>query len=95
MKAQFIYENLDFERGIDPKHSIGIGKRALIDRWFEEWAPDAEYEVDANLNIEIKGGLNLNNTPITSLPDNLSVGGYLNLRNTQITSLPDNLNIEG
>jgi hypothetical protein len=42
-----------------------------------------------------KGDLNLSNTPITSLPDNLQVGGYLDLENTPITSLPDNLQVGG
>jgi hypothetical protein len=42
-----------------------------------------------------KGDLNLGNTPITSLPNNLSVGGYLDLYNTKITSLPNNLNVGG
>jgi hypothetical protein len=43
-----------------------------------------------------KGNLNLSNTPITSLPDNLTkVGGTLNLRGTKITSLPDNLTVGG
>jgi hypothetical protein len=34
-------------------------------------------------------------TPITSLPDNLSVGGNLNLIRTPITSLSDNLVVKG
>jgi hypothetical protein len=42
-----------------------------------------------------KGDLNLRNTPITSLPDNLNVGGNLYLYGTKITSLPDNLNVGG
>jgi hypothetical protein len=42
-----------------------------------------------------KGDLNLGNTPITSLPDNLKVGGYLYLENTKITSLPNNLSVGG
>jgi hypothetical protein len=42
-----------------------------------------------------KGNLNLRNTPITSLPDNLQVGGVLDLHNTPITSLPDNLQVGG
>ena len=41
------------------------------------------------------GSLYLNNTQITSLPDNLTVGCYLDLRDTQITSLPDNLTVGG
>jgi len=43
-----------------------------------------------------KGSLNLQNTPITSLPDNLKyVGGDLNLEGTPIKSLPDNLEVKG
>jgi hypothetical protein len=43
-----------------------------------------------------KGTLDLSNTPITSLPDNLTkVGGDLELFNTPIASLPDNLKVGG
>ena len=42
-----------------------------------------------------KGDLDLANTPITSLPNDLQVGGSLNLKNTKITSLPDNLKVGG
>jgi hypothetical protein len=43
-----------------------------------------------------KGDLDLSNTPITSLPDNLTkVGGNLDLGDTPITSLPDNLTVGG
>jgi hypothetical protein len=53
---------------------------------------NSEYEkvvVSGNLDLD------LSNTPITSLPDNLHVSGYLNLQGTQITSLPDNLHVRG
>ena len=93
MKAQLVRENINFERGQNPKHSIGIGKKAQIDKWFEEWVPDVEYVINSDLSIEVEGRLNLRDTPITSLPDNLSVEGYLSLKNTKITSLPDNLSV--
>lgn len=32
MKAQFVYENTNFERGRDPKSSMGIGLVALLDK---------------------------------------------------------------
>jgi hypothetical protein len=42
------------------------------------------------------GDLDLHNTPITKLPDNLKrVDGDLNLYNTPITTLPDNLTVNG
>ena len=43
----------------------------------------------------VKGDLNLNNTPITSLPDGLRVGGDLYLYGTPITSLPNGLRVGG
>ena len=42
-----------------------------------------------------EGDLDLNNTPLTSLPDNLKVGGDLYLDNTSINSLPNNLKVGG
>ena len=39
----------------------------------------------------VGGSLDLHNTAITSLPDNLVVGGSLDLSHTAITSLPNNL----
>ena len=42
-----------------------------------------------------KGDLDLSNTPITSLPNDLKVGGSLALYNTSITSLPNNLEVGG
>ena len=43
-----------------------------------------------------KGNLNLENTPITSLPDNLTyVGGHLNLYGTSISHMPNGLTVEG
>ena len=42
-----------------------------------------------------KGDLDLYNTPITSLPNDLKVGGDLSLFNTKITSLPNDLQVGG
>jgi hypothetical protein len=42
-----------------------------------------------------KGDLDLENTPIQSLPNGLEVGGILDLRNTPIQSLPDSLKVGG
>ena len=48
---------------------------------------------DEELNVE--DHLDLFDTPITSLPDNLQVGGSLNIKNTDIKTLPNNLKVEG
>ena len=48
-------------------------------------------KIQQYMNNGGKGDLDLNNLPITSLPNNLKVRGTLNLANTSITTLPDDL----
>ena len=84
MRAQTVFENIEFQRGRDPKQALGIGKKAQIDQWFEKWDPDAKYEVDDDFNIYIKKNLILYDTNVTFLPDDLKIGGSLTLRNTII-----------
>ena len=45
--------------------------------------------------IIVGGWLDLSNTKITKLPENLTVGGWLDLSNTKITELPENLTVGG
>jgi len=47
------------------------------------------------INGNMKGNLNLGNTKVSYLPENLKVGGYLNLHNTSINSLPEGLTVGG
>ena len=42
---------------------------------------------------KVIGDLDLDGTPITALPDNLTVHGSLDLNGTPITALPDNLKV--
>ena len=44
---------------------------------------------------KVIGDLDLDGTPITALPDNLTVHGSLDLNGTPITALPDNLKVGG
>jgi hypothetical protein len=52
-------------------------------------------KIKSYINNGSVGDLDLSNTPITSLPNNLRVGGNLFLNNTPISSLPDNLHVGG
>jgi len=36
MKAQFVYENLDFERGIDPREAMDIGMEGRLKNWLRK-----------------------------------------------------------
>ena len=87
---------MDFERGQDPKYTLKIGKRPLIDKWFEEWAPHVDYVVSSDLSIKVKGSLYLSSdTKKISLPDNLTITRDLYLENSRMISMPDSLEVEG
>ena len=95
MRARFVNENV-FQRGRSVKDTLGLGKRALIKKWFDDLGKSSnEYVINDDFSIDYKNGLYLENTKITKLPDNLTVHGWLDLTNTKITELPDNLTIHG
>ena len=52
-------------------------------------------EAKAMMDRNNDGNLDLRDTKITALPDNLTVGGWLDLSGTEITALPDNLTVGG
>jgi hypothetical protein len=78
------YEKI-LKNKIIPNHSSETQK--------EKYLIDAQKKIQQYIKNGSKGTLDLFNTPITSLPDNLTVNGELNLSSTKITSLPDNLTV--
>ena len=85
-----------FERGGDLYRKLGVGKIALIDKWFSDLGISSDkYTIDKDFNINVYGDLDLSGTKITSLPNNLNVGRGLFLEGTKITSLPDDLSVGG
>ena len=91
------YDDLLLERAYT---SIYESKSILIPRRSkEERSKNYQIALQKQIATYIKGGskgdLDLSDTPIQYLPDNLRVGGSLNLSNTNIQSLPDNLKVVG
>jgi len=37
MRAQTVYENIEFKRGRDPKHALGIGKIAQFIKYYKDY----------------------------------------------------------
>jgi hypothetical protein len=95
---KLVRENINekFTEDSDPVADMEIGSKYLIHKWCESAGIDqSRYTIDDNLNIEVKGNLDLQETNVTKLPDNLSVGGFLDLSGTRIKELPDNLSVGG
>ena len=84
MKRQTIETILNF---LKEKEGKELPKKwNLIDK-LENHPNDIQYKYE--------GDLELSNTNITKLPNDLYVDGYLNLSNTNITKLPNDLYVKG
>jgi len=99
MKAKKVYEMIDpyASEDVDMDLDVSYKNKILrkgIEEWFSKWVPDAEYDIDKDLNIETKGSMSLFPEIIDKLPDNLTVNGYLDLTYSQIYTLPRNLTVK-
>lgn len=79
----YVYELFKFIKEKYPKYDIPFKYKLLFE-------PESLTTKDLN----IKGSLDLDNLPITSLPEGFNVEDYLSLENTKITSLPRSLKPE-
>ena len=91
------YDEILLERAytsIYESKSILIPRRSKEER-VKNWQIALQKQITDYIKGGSEGDLNLSDTPIQSLPDNLRVGDHLNLNNTPIQSLPDNLKVGG
>jgi hypothetical protein len=90
MRAKFINE---FERGLDPKSSLGIGYIAKVQKHFRSLGiTDDWYEIIENKFI-FQYSLNLRSKPVIWLPYNLIIGNNLYLNYCTIKELPNGLQV--
>jgi hypothetical protein len=79
-----------------PVQQSALGRSALGDFEAGKWDPLTPLKRLERLPEDqrvVKGSLDLERTPITSLPAGLQVGGSLDLKGTPITSLPTGLKV--
>ena len=76
------------------ENKILVPRRSKEERQ-ENYQIAIQKKIQQYINGGSKGDLDLRNTPITSLPNNLKVSGNLDLYNTPITSLPNDLQVDG
>ena len=82
-------------RNIMSENSIFVPRRSREER-AKSWKAAIYKQIQAYIRNGSRDDLDLSNSPIERLPDNLKrIGGNLWLFNTQITSLPDDLRVGG
>jgi hypothetical protein len=80
---------LEFERGLDPKDVLGIGKRYLIEKWLKDHNIKYYY-INKNLIIDVHGVVNLEHRKIGNLPEYIQFGkvaGFFDCADNNMTSL--------
>lgn len=82
---------MDFERGQEPKKSMGIGQEALIIKWLNQIGlKEKDYKIYDDYAIDIEGDLILRNLGLKELPPEINfnkVSGYVNIEGNFFTSL--------
>ena len=80
-------------RNIMSENSIFVPRRSREER-AKSWKAAIYKQIQAYIRNGSNGDLDLSESPVERLPDNLKhVGGYLWLFDTKITSLPNNLHV--
>lgn len=67
---KIVREYIEFERTNDPYYNMGIGKKAMIEKWLKDYGinPD-DYIIHDNLEIDIINDLYLVDKELTEFPE--------------------------
>ena len=75
MKAQFVSENVRFERGRDPKNAMGVGIKESIRAWLSkvygsfQFTEGEYYKINDDNSITIHGDFEVPDYKIVRFPD--------------------------
>jgi len=91
---KLVYESLNelykFEKKSDPLSSLGVGKKALIEKWLDEMKLSNSSHINDDYTINYAGSVDLWNKKLDKLPDYIQfnkVYGKFNIGKNNLTSL--------
>ena len=64
-----VKESISFQRGVDPKDVLGIGKRFLIEKWLDEMGILNRCEINADLTIDSRYSIKLSYKKLVKFPE--------------------------
>lgn len=80
-----VRENINFERGLDPKSALGIGSRRAIVDWFDSfpfYVSRQNYKINEDLSVDINHDFPLSLQGDKELFPNGELPPYINFRTT-------------
>jgi hypothetical protein len=84
-----VRESISFQRGADPKETLGIGTHHLIKKWLDEMVV-TNYVINDDMTIDVNGYVHLDGKNLSSFPEYIKfnyVAGGFHCHNNQLTSL--------
>ena len=84
---KLVKESISFQRGIDPKETLGIGQKYLIEKWLEEMKIK-DYIIRDDMTIDV-GAVELRDKGIVMLPEYIKFNrvGEFQIRRNKLISL--------
>ena len=82
---KLVRENINFERGKDPKAAMGLGTRELIEKWFNSWGfyvGGHNYTINGDFTIDVKPEFSLSLLGSPEIFPNGELPSYINFRMT-------------
>ena len=91
---KLIKEYMNFERGVDPKHAMGIGQIKKIRKWLDNYKI-TDYTINKDLSIDVNGHVDFRSSafdmnPFSNFPDFIqfnNVFGFFTIVNKGFTTL--------
>ena len=88
---KLVREHIEFERGLEPKDALKIGRKELIEKWLKKYANNFPfYDINDDLTINIGSGDFISDDLSKGFPDYIQFkfcGGYFDLDDSKIPSL--------
>ena len=90
MRAKSVHESISFERGINPKQSLGIGDYNLIKKWLDEMRIK-HYTINDDMSIDVNmEGVRLSHYSLELIPEFIKfnkISDFFSCHNNKLSSL--------
>jgi len=85
-----VKESISFQRGVDPKDALGIGKRYLIEKWLDEMGILNRCIINKDLTIDSNSNIKISHKDLVKFPDYIQfkrVNAFFSVQNNNLISL--------
>jgi len=85
-----VRESISFQRGVDPKDALGIGKRYLIEQWLDKMGILNKCIINADLTINSNSNIKISHKDLVKFPEYIQfnkANAFFSVQNNNLISL--------